>query len=78
MKLREFDFNQLKHPFAITNLAVRMEINPGQYGPWYEEISVGETLKKLPDGWENAEIKETRWFFNTFVIELKGVPDGRP
>ncbi len=72
MKLREFNFNSLKHPFRLTNLSVRMETSPGQYGPWYEGCSIGETLKMLPSEFADAEIKETRWFFDTFVIELKG------
>jgi hypothetical protein len=50
-----------------------MEVSPGQYGPWYEGATIGETLKMLPTEFADAEIKETRWFFNTFVIELKGV-----
>ncbi len=72
MKLREFNFNSLKRPFKLTNLAVRMETSPGQYGPWYEEPTIGETLKALPAEFADAEIKETRWFFDTFVIELHG------
>lgn len=72
MKLREFDFNSLKHSFALTNLAVRMETSPGKYGPWYEGLTIGETLRKFPLIFSNAEIKATRWYFNTFVIELKG------
>ena len=73
MKLREFNFNSLKHPFTLTNLSVRMEVSPGQYGPWYEGATIGETLKMLPTEFADAEIKETRWFFDIFVIELKGV-----
>lgn len=72
MKLREFDFNQLKNPLISTNLAVRMEISEGKYTPWYEGVSIGETLRILPLIFVNAEIKTTRWYFNTFVIELKG------
>jgi len=49
-----------------------METSPGQYGPWYEEPTIGETLKTLPAEFADAEIKETRWFFDTFVIELHG------
>ncbi len=75
MKLREFNFNSLKHPFRPTNLSVRMETSPGQYGPWYEGCGIGETLKMLPPEFADAEIKETRWFFDTFVIELRHIPD---
>lgn len=72
MKLREFNFNSLKHPFTPTNLAVRMETGPGEYGPWYEGLTIGETLKALPLSFADAEIKATKWYFNTFVIELNG------
>lgn len=73
MKLREFNFNSLKRPFRPTNLSVRMEIGPGQYGPWYEGLSIGETLKMLPSEFADAEIKAVRCFFNTFVIELRPI-----
>lgn len=72
LKLREFNFNSLKHPFTPTNLAVRMETGSNKFGPWYEGCSIGETLKMLPLIFADAEIKETRWYFNTFVVELKG------
>lgn len=72
MKLREFNFNSLKNPFRLTNLAVRMETGPGEYTPWYEGLTIGETLKMIPLSFADAEIKETRWFFDTFVIELNG------
>lgn len=72
MKLREFNFNSLKRPFTPTNLAVRMETTSGEFGPWYEGLTIGETLRKLPLIFADAEIKTTRWHFNTFVIELKG------
>lgn len=67
MKLRDFDFNSLKNPFRLINLAVRME-----NGPWYEGPTISKTLKMLPLIFADAEIKETRWFFDTFIIELKG------
>lgn len=65
MKLREFNFNSIKR-FGLVNLAVRLD-----GGKWYEECSIGETLKALPLHFADATIKETRWFFNTFVIELE-------
>lgn len=71
MKLREFNFNSIKRPFGLTGLSIRMETSPGQFGPWYQEATIGETLRKLPKEFADAEIKETRWFFDTFVIELK-------
>lgn len=66
MKLREFNFNSIKRPWRPTTLAVRME-----GGQWYEGQTIGETLKMLPLSFADAEIKETRWYFDTFVIELK-------
>lgn len=65
MKLKEFNFNSLKNPMILTTLAIRM----GD-GAWYEGMTIGETLKSLPKYFAEAEIKETRWFFNTFIIEL--------
>ncbi len=70
MKLREFNFNSIKRGSRPTNLAVRMETTPGEYGPWYEGCSIGETLRMLPLSFADAEIKESRWFFDTFIIEL--------
>lgn len=66
MKLREFNFNSLKRRGQLTGLAVRM----GD-GPWYEECGIGATLRALPLHFADATIRETRWFFDTFVIELE-------
>lgn len=65
MKLREFNFNSIKR-IAPTNLAVRLD-----EGKWYEGGSIGETLKILPLHFADATVKDTRWFFDTFVIELE-------
>lgn len=65
MKLKEFNFNSLKRIFP-TNLAIRLNC-----GEWYEGETIGETLKMLPLHFAEAEIKETRWYFDTFVIELE-------
>ena len=65
MKLREFNFNSLKNPFARTNLFVM----DGRAS--YEGVSIGDTLRMLPLELADRKIKETRWFFNTFVIELE-------
>lgn len=65
MKLREFNFNSLKYPFAPTTLCVR----DGDKS--YEGLSVGETLRMLPLELANREIDESWWFFNIFVIKLK-------
>lgn len=70
MKLREFNFNSIKR-FAPRNLLVRMETTQGEYNPWYVGCSIDEILRMLPQSFADAEIKETGWFFDTFVIELK-------
>ena len=66
MKLREFNFNSLKRPGRLTGLSVRM----GD-GPWYDKGGIGDTLRALPLHFADATIRETRWFFDTFVIELE-------
>ena len=65
MKLREFNFNSLKNLFALINLCVM----DGRVS--YEGVSIGDTLRMLPIELADRKIKETRWFFNTFVIELE-------
>lgn len=65
MKLREFKFNSLKNPFMQTTLCVK------DGGKSYEGLSIGDTLRMLPVTLADREIKEARWFFNTFVIELE-------
>lgn len=69
MKLREFKFNELKNPLSLVNLCVK----DGKHS--YEECSIGATLRALPLELADREIKETRWFFNTFVIELEEAKD---
>ena len=76
MKLREFHFNDLKKPERLTNLAIRQQNKDGSFGKWFEGRSIGETLKMIPLSFADAEIKNTRWFFDTFVIELETMPDG--
>ena len=84
MRLRDFRFDLLKKSAEVptidekikqilmlekpTHIAIRM----GD-GPWYEEPTIGETLKAIPEYFAEAEIKDTRWFFDTFVIELEDV-----
>lgn len=65
MNLREFKFNDLKNPLSPVNLCIK----DGKRS--YEECSIGETLRSLPSELADREIKETRCFFNTFVIELE-------
>jgi hypothetical protein len=66
MKLKDFDFGSITRASPLANLAIRM----GE-GKFYEESTVGKTLQSLPSYFADAEIKETRWFFSTFVIELE-------
>lgn len=72
MKLKEFNFNSIKR-IRPTNLCIMEECVIG-YGhrQCYEELTIGDTLRSIPIEWAEREIKETRWFFDTFVIELKG------
>lgn len=69
MKLHEFDFNQLKRPGRPTNLAIHVK-QDGKLVREYMKSTIGETLKSLPLELANAEILSTRWFFDTFVIEI--------
>lgn len=62
MKLREFKFNELKNLLSPVNLCVKDEKRI------YEECSIAETLRSLPFELADREIKETRWFFNTFPL----------
>lgn len=71
MKLKEFNFNSIESPFRLTNLCVKEEgASIFDKDRHFEEGSIGLTLKALPIEWAEREIKETRWFFDTFVIEL--------
>ena len=67
MKLREFNFNSLKSSLRPVNLAIKIKGS----NKWYEGCSIGETLNLIPIEFADMEIKETRWFFDTFVIELE-------
>lgn len=68
MKLREFNFNLLNS----RGLAIRVKGSD----KWYEECTIGETLRAIPIEFADMEIEETRWFFDTFVIELRGEING--
>lgn len=68
MKLKEFNFNELKQPYySGVGLAIRMGDSP------YYEGFIGEVLDKIPIEWVEAEIETTRWYFNQFIIILKEV-----
>jgi len=62
MKLKEFNFNDIKL-VGPTGLCIRKD------GVNYEGF-IGEVLNKIPIEFAELEIKETRWYFNIFVIEL--------
>lgn len=74
MKLKDFNFNVLR---ALLNmgrpvtLCVMEDAEWGDYKSRVEGATIGETLRLLPREWANREIKETRWYFDTFIIELK-------
>lgn len=61
MKLKEFNFNEI----GTNHIAIRME-----NGPWYEKLTIAETLSSLPPHFAEAKIKTTRYYFDTYVIEL--------
>ena len=64
MKLREFDFNSINH---YIGLCVR-----DSNGTWYDSPDgIGATLKMLPEELADKEIKTTRTYFGSYVIELK-------
>lgn len=71
MKLKEFNFNSIKNRFAIVGLVIKEE----DAAVWDKDKSytgfIGEVLRAIPIEWAERDIKETRWFFNEFVIELK-------
>ena len=71
MKLKNFNFNSIKKPFGLTNLCIKEEGSTiFDKDKCFEEGSIGLTLKAIPKEWAEREIKETRWFFDTFIIEL--------
>ena len=73
MKLREFNFNSITGFGRLTNLCVKTEgATVLDKDRCFEEITIGETLKALPIEWAEREIKNSWWYFDTYVIELKG------
>ena len=67
MKLREFKFNSIMQP----GLCILEEgATVLERGLCYEGY-IGEVLQKIPIEWADREIKETRVYFDIFVIELK-------
>lgn len=67
MKLREFNFNSIMQP----GLCIMEEtISFVERGKSYEGF-IGDVLRRIPIEWANREIKDTRIYFDIFVIELK-------
>lgn len=76
MKLKDFNFNSIDI-FPLTNLIIKEEgASIGEKERCFEEGSIGLTLKSIPIRWAEREIKDSWWFFNTYVIELKGLGTG--
>ena len=66
MKLREFNFNDLKNSFIkINGLCIRKDGKNIKEGFIGEVLNTPEVIACADD-----EIKETRTFFDIFVIEL--------
>lgn len=64
MKLREYNFNSI----PVRGLCVMEEGAISIDKDKCFEGSIGATLRKLPIDWADREIKETRFFFDMFVI----------
>lgn len=67
MKLREFNFNSI----MVRGLCIQEEgaIATDKYRSYTGFI--GEVLRAIPIEWADREIKETRTYFDIFVIELR-------
>lgn len=70
MKLREFNFKSIQNEYPIVGLCVMEERSICEDSKNSYEGFICDVLRALPIEWADREIKETRWFFNTFVIEL--------
>ena len=67
MKLREFNFNSI----LVRGLCI---VEEGAISTDKERSFtgfIGEVLRAIPISWADREIKETRYYFDIFVIELK-------
>lgn len=64
MKLREFSFRTLPKFAGLSIQDPNGEVACG---------FIGEVLKALPVEYADREIESTNWFFDVFVIRLKGV-----
>lgn len=68
MKLREFKFNSIMQPGLCIMEERKSFVERGKS---YEGF-IGDVLRAIPIEWADREIKETRVYFDIFVIELKG------
>ena len=68
MKLREFNFNSI----MTRGLCIMEEGAKATDRDRSFEGFIGEVLRAIPIEWADREIKETRYYFDIFVIELKG------
>lgn len=67
MKLREFNFNSI----MVRGLCIQEE---GAIATDKERSYtgfIGDVLRAIPIEWADREIKETRTYFDIFVIELR-------
>lgn len=67
MKLREFNFNSI----PVRGLCIKEEGPTGMDVKRCFEGFIGEVLRAIPISWADREIKETRYYFDIFVIELE-------
>lgn len=72
MKLKEFNFNYIKNNrFAIVGLTIKEDGAMVTDKERSYSGSIGEVLRAIPNEWAEREIKDLRWYFNEFVIELQ-------
>lgn len=67
MKLKEFNFNSI----MVCGLCIKEEDTVVTDKKKCFEGFIGEVLRAIPIEWAEREIKETRYYFDIFVIELK-------
>ena len=66
MKLREFNFNSI----WLRGLCIMEEGAVSTDKDRSYEGYIGDVLRAIPIEWAEREIKETRTYFDIFVIEL--------
>ena len=67
MKLREFNFNSI----MLLGLCIMEEGTNSTDKDCSYTGFIGDVLRAIPIEWADREIKETRTYFDIFVIELK-------